>query len=190
MFITLSKRHSWLLHLGSLWCWTTEPHSGPYSQRSGTTTCVVKAVSLHRLLCTCKMLPIKKPKAQKHAYFFFRQIQLLLLKLTRGDNSRWKELCGSPAKAVVRCYSSYDCNPWNKNCAFRSLWGSTEDCPGSAGKAAWLWYRKQTQIHVKTKVTPKGWSLSDMSALQWHEFQCYSLYSEAYKVRRDVKGEM
>ena len=58
----------------------------------------------------------------------------------------------------------HETRSWGKNCAFRSralLWGGTEDCLGSAGKAAWLWYRKQTQIHMKTKVTPKGWSLSD-----------------------------
>lgn len=49
------------------------------------------------------------------------------------------------------------------------LWG-TEDCPGSAAKAAQLCYGKQTQTHTGTKVTPKGRSLSDTKDLNGVNF--------------------
>lgn len=193
MFITLGKRRSWPLHLGSLWCWTTEPHSRPYFQCSSATTCVVKAVSLHRLLCMCKMLSIKqtKPKPRNgpissldryNCSCFSSHVVIIV-----GGRSFMNPLQRLWLDTIWAVSVIQKTRSWGESCAVRSQ--ALQDCLGSADKAAWLWHRKQMQIHLRTKVTSKGCSLSDTQDKQ-HEFQCYSLYSAADNVRGDVKGEM
>lgn len=153
----------------------------------GATACVAKAIWVHGLLCTCKVLSFKKRNNNKKNPK--PQIKPRTLPISSLDRYNHSCLSSHAVKRVTE-------NPLQRP-LLDSIWVMTviHEIRGwgqTSGHSTALRHRlgnkpKSTQ---QPELLLKGKLLSDTKALQWHEFWCCSLCSEADKTRRDVKGGM